>query len=79
MADTGCKNAANAIECLRAAPYANLTAAINRTPDLFSFDSLQILWAPTIDGIIIKRDPMISIQKGLFSKVRMKSGIRILG
>lgn len=71
VADIGCKEGANAIECLRTAPYDNLTAAINRTPDLFSFNSLQILWAPSIDGVVITRDPMISIQKGLISKVCM--------
>ncbi|KAF5315368.1 hypothetical protein D9619_007115 [Psilocybe cf. subviscida] len=74
VADTGCKKATNAIECLRAVPFANLTAAINRTPDLFSFKSLDIIWGPTIDGVVIKRDPLISIQKGLFSKVPIISG-----
>ncbi|KAF5315369.1 hypothetical protein D9619_007114 [Psilocybe cf. subviscida] len=74
VADTGCKKAANAIECLRAVPFANLTAAINRTPDLFSTKSLQVAWGPTIDEAVIKRDPLISIQKGLFSKVPIISG-----
>ncbi|KAF5314859.1 hypothetical protein D9619_007082 [Psilocybe cf. subviscida] len=74
VVDTGCKHATNALECLRSVPYTNLTAAINRTPDLFSFNSLQLAWEPTIDGMVIKRDPMISVQKRLFSKVPIISG-----
>jgi acetylcholinesterase len=74
VADTGCASARDAIACLRTVPFANLSAAINLTPNIFSFQSLQLTWQPTVDGVFITRNPQLSVQKGLFSKVPIITG-----
>jgi carboxylesterase type B len=55
-------------------PLANLSAAINLTPNIFSFQSLQLTWQPTIDGVFITHNPQLAIQQGLFSKVPIITG-----
>lgn len=70
VANTGCTGHSDPIACMRAVPFDNFTEAINLSPNLFSFSSLAIPWQPTIDGHVIVRDPQVSIQKGLYAKVR---------
>ncbi|KAF5315372.1 hypothetical protein D9619_007119 [Psilocybe cf. subviscida] len=74
VADTGCSRARDALACLRTVPFANLSAAINLTPNIFSFQSLQLTFEPTIDGAFITHQPQLSIQNGLFSKVPIITG-----
>ena len=37
VAETGCAGAQDTLQCLRAAPYATLKAAIDKTPGFFSY------------------------------------------
>lgn len=67
--NTGCTGNPDPIACLRGVSFDNLAAAMNRSRDIFAFASLAIAWQPTIDGVLITRDPQVSIQKGLYSKV----------
>jgi hypothetical protein len=55
------------LACLRAASLANLTAAaagvVNTNLDPFTHNA----WNPTVDGVAIPEDPLVMVQKGLFS------------
>ncbi|KDR73257.1 hypothetical protein GALMADRAFT_727490 [Galerina marginata CBS 339.88] len=74
VANTGCTGSPDAIACLRAVPFDKLSAAVNLSSSLFSFTSLALLWRPTIDGQVIVRDALESIEKGLYAKVPFITG-----
>ncbi|KAH9476605.1 Lipase 4 [Psilocybe cubensis] len=74
LANTRCTGSANPIACLRAVPFDMLGEAMNLSDSLSSFSSLIIPWQPTVDGDFIKRDPQVSIQKGLYAKVPFITG-----
>uniref|UniRef100_A0A8H7XXZ4 Carboxylic ester hydrolase n=1 Tax=Psilocybe cubensis TaxID=181762 RepID=A0A8H7XXZ4_PSICU len=74
LANTGCTGSADPIACLRAVPFDVLGDAMNLSDSLFSFASRIIPWQPTVDGDFIKRDPQVSIQKGLYAKVPFITG-----
>ena len=71
VADTKCTGSADLIACLRAVPFDKLMTAINKAPNTFSYTSVRLGWQPSVDGHFIVRDPQISLQKGLFAKVRL--------
>ncbi|KAH9475726.1 Lipase 1 [Psilocybe cubensis] len=74
VANSGCTGSPDPIACMRAVPFDQFSTAMNLSPNLFSFSSLSLAWQPTIDGDLIKRDPQISLQKGLYAKVPILSG-----
>jgi len=39
VAQTGCASASDALHCLRGVPYAQLKAAIDSTPNIFSYQA----------------------------------------
>jgi len=43
--------------------------AINNTPNVFSYSSINLAWRPTVDGVVITEDPQVSIQQGRYAKV----------
>ena len=65
---TNCTKAKDRLRCLRAAPYAKLMAAINRSPHFLSYDGLNT-WGPMIDGKVIKSSPLKLLQSGKYAKV----------
>lgn len=67
--DVGCSASSDTLECLRQAPYANLTAAIDATPGLFEYQSLNNAWLPRVDGVFITDNPQILIAEGKYAKV----------
>ena len=42
--------------------------AVNKGPTFLSFNS-QNRWQPSVDGQLIARNPLVSVQKDLFAKV----------
>lgn len=74
VADTGCTGSANPIACLRAVPFDKLSTAIDLSLNIFSFASLQLAWTPSVDGRFIVRNPLESIQKGLYARVPFITG-----
>ena len=73
VVDAGCQGSADPIACLRTLPFDKLGDAINQSPGLFSYQSLALVWGPSIDGVFIKRDPQESLLKGLYAKVFLKN------
>ncbi|KAJ7630257.1 Alpha/Beta hydrolase protein [Roridomyces roridus] len=74
VAANGCSHARDTLDCLRRVPFASLMATINNTPNLFSFQSLNIVWRPRVDGDVIVKDPLISVQEGLYSRMPFLTG-----
>ena len=68
VADTGCTGSADLIACLRTIPLDTLMTAVNNDPSFISFNS-QDRWQPSVDGHLIVRDPLVSVQEGLYAKV----------
>ncbi|KAJ4295578.1 hypothetical protein N0V90_007591 [Kalmusia sp. IMI 367209] len=60
--NTGCSDATDTLECLRALPYETLNAAINTT-------ALNSIWFPQIDGDIIARHSSQQLSDGAFVHV----------
>ncbi|KAJ7268042.1 carotenoid ester lipase precursor [Mycena rebaudengoi] len=50
VADTGCSSASDTLACLRTVPYARLKAAQDKSPFIFSYQSLVLPWLPREDG-----------------------------
>ncbi|KDR77272.1 hypothetical protein GALMADRAFT_120430 [Galerina marginata CBS 339.88] len=74
--NTGCTGSRDPISCLRAVTFQNISSAINLSPNIFSFTSLQrsSSWNPSVDGQFITRSPIESLQKGLYARVPIISG-----
>jgi acetylcholinesterase len=68
VADTGCTGSADLIACLRTVPLDTLMTTVNKDPTFLSFNS-QDRWQPSVDGHLIVRNPLVSVQKGLYAKV----------
>ncbi|CAA7262326.1 unnamed protein product [Cyclocybe aegerita] len=74
VADTNCTASTDRLKCLRDAPFDQLMAAINRTPNFLSYESLNLAWQPMVDGKLIVRDPLVSLQQGKYAKIPFISG-----
>ncbi|EDR10695.1 uncharacterized protein LACBIDRAFT_315360 [Laccaria bicolor S238N-H82] len=74
VVDAGCQGSADPIACLRTVPFDKLGDAINQSPNLFSYQSLALVWGPSKDGLFFKRDPQDSLLKGLYAKVPFVTG-----
>ncbi|KAF8154264.1 sterol esterase [Crassisporium funariophilum] len=66
---TNCSSAADALTCLRDAPFDKLMAAMNEIPSFLSFQTLDLAWVPMVDGDLIVRDPLASLLSHRFAKV----------
>jgi acetylcholinesterase len=67
VADTGCTGSADLIACLRTIPLDTLISAVNKAPTFLSFNS-RARWQPSVDGHLIVRNPLVSVQKGLYGR-----------
>lgn len=70
----GCQFNVDTLACLRTVPYTRLKAAIDTTPGIFDFQSLQLAWRPRVDGIFLTENPQATVAKGNFSRVPMLNG-----
>ncbi|KAJ7640552.1 carotenoid ester lipase precursor [Mycena rosella] len=75
VAGTNCTDSPDTLDCLRRAPFEALMAAINKTPDFFSYRSLSLVWHPRIDGDVVAEDPLVSISRGQYAKIPIMTGI----
>ncbi|KAF8516316.1 Alpha/Beta hydrolase protein [Hysterangium stoloniferum] len=66
VANAGCSGSKNTLECLKAVPLNVFQAAVNESPSIGGFMSLQacddmLAWQPRIDGEVITENPQDSI------------------
>ncbi|KAF8479383.1 carotenoid ester lipase precursor [Gautieria morchelliformis] len=74
VANTGCSGSAHVLDCLRGVSFATMQAAIDASPNIMSFMSLQLAWLPLVDGTFITRDPQDSVASGAFAKIPLVTG-----
>ncbi|KDR82548.1 hypothetical protein GALMADRAFT_134147 [Galerina marginata CBS 339.88] len=74
VADTGCSGAADTLACLRTVSFASLKSAINKSPGIFSFQSLNLAWLPRTDGVFLTDNPQISVQQGKVANIPYITG-----
>ncbi|KAI0039748.1 sterol esterase [Auriscalpium vulgare] len=72
--ETGCSKSKDTLTCLREAPYNTLLAAINNTPSVFNFTSLNLAWQPRIDGSLFTENPQKSVALGQYARVPLLAG-----
>ncbi|KAK6988852.1 carboxylic ester hydrolase [Favolaschia claudopus] len=70
---TQCTGAKDTLDCLRRVPFDSIMAAVNNTPTISSYRSVNLLWAPHIDGDVVARDAWTSINQGLYAKIPLIS------
>ncbi|KAJ7660871.1 Alpha/Beta hydrolase protein [Mycena polygramma] len=64
-----CQGARDTLDCLRHVPLEAFLSTVDKTPDLASYRSLDLVWTARVDGDIVLRTPAISVAEGEFSKV----------
>ncbi|EKM78357.1 hypothetical protein AGABI1DRAFT_75927 [Agaricus bisporus var. burnettii JB137-S8] len=72
--DTGCSSANDTLQCLRTVPFDKLKAAVDDTPNIFSFESLHLAWVPRADGVFLTDHPQRLVQKGQIARVPFITG-----
>ncbi|KAJ7791515.1 Alpha/Beta hydrolase protein [Mycena olivaceomarginata] len=74
VAQTGCSGASDTLACLRTVPFANLKAAQDATPFIFSYQSLVLTWLPRADGTFLSDNPQRLVQQGNVANVPFVTG-----
>ena len=69
VAQTNCSTESDTLSCLRQAPYEALMDAMFQTPYLNSYQSLNMTWAPLVDGDILKHTLQESLRMGKYATV----------
>ncbi|KAF5341436.1 hypothetical protein D9758_014744 [Tetrapyrgos nigripes] len=64
---TGCLGSEDTLQCLREVPYDQLKDAVNNSPNIFSYQSLNLAWLPRADGVFLSDNP-----QNWFNKARLQ-------
>ncbi|KAK6981574.1 carboxylic ester hydrolase [Favolaschia claudopus] len=73
---TGCHATDDTLQCLRHLPLDTLMAAVNTTANFFSYEALNLVWRPRVDGVVVKSDPWVAIARGEYgSKIPIMAGM----
>ncbi|KIM40906.1 hypothetical protein M413DRAFT_155653 [Hebeloma cylindrosporum] len=75
LKETGCaKPGIDTLNCLRILDYPILKAAVDKSPSVSDYTSLNLAWVPRADGEFLKDNPQRMTQRGLVAKVPFVSG-----
>ncbi|KDQ62130.1 hypothetical protein JAAARDRAFT_203342 [Jaapia argillacea MUCL 33604] len=74
VSETGCSGASDTLQCLRQVPYAQLMAAVDQSPGIFSYQSLVLAWVPRVDGVFLTDTPQNLVLQGSVANVSIVSG-----
>ncbi|KAF9255338.1 carotenoid ester lipase precursor [Marasmius fiardii PR-910] len=74
VSETGCSSSADSLACLRGVPYETLKDAINRTPNIFSYQSLHLTWVPRVDGDFLTDSPLRLALQGKVANIPFVAG-----
>ena len=69
VAQTNCSGANDTLSCLRQVPYEEIMNAMEHTSYLNSYQSLNMTWAPLVDGVILKHTLRESLSIGKYARV----------
>ncbi|KAJ7841222.1 Alpha/Beta hydrolase protein [Mycena olivaceomarginata] len=56
VAANNCRADTETLSCLRRVPLDSFMATVNRTADIFSYQSLALVWQPYVDGDVVAHD-----------------------
>ncbi|KAG7088892.1 hypothetical protein E1B28_012837 [Marasmius oreades] len=70
---TGCAGSSDTLACLRTVPYKRLKAAINDSPHILSYQSLNLAWLPRADGVFLSDTPQKLVQQGKVAQIPIVS------
>lgn len=74
VSQVGCSSAADTLACLRTVSWASLSAAINSTPMIFAYQSLQLAWLPRVDGVFLTAPPFQLVSSGSVANIPFVTG-----
>ncbi|TFK60177.1 carotenoid ester lipase precursor [Pluteus cervinus] len=74
VSQTGCGGTADTLECLRTVPYSTLKAVVNKSPGIFSYQSLNLAWMPRVDGVFLAENPQVLVQQGKVANIPFVTG-----
>jgi acetylcholinesterase len=66
---TSCARSSDTLACLRTVPFQDLLDAVNQTPNIWGFPSLQLAYQPRTDGVFLKKNAQALLSSGQFAKV----------
>ncbi|KIM54024.1 hypothetical protein SCLCIDRAFT_1222315 [Scleroderma citrinum Foug A] len=69
VAQTNCSATNDTLSCLRQAPYEAIMNAMEHTTYLNSYQSLNMTWAPLVDGVILKHTLRESLSMDKYARV----------
>ncbi|TFK48803.1 carotenoid ester lipase precursor [Heliocybe sulcata] len=74
VATTGCSGASDTLECLRQVSEDSLQAAVDATPNIFSYQSLNLAWLPRVDGVFLADTPQNLVLEGSVANIPFVTG-----
>ncbi|KAF8318770.1 alpha/beta-hydrolase [Clavulina sp. PMI_390] len=74
VSSVGCSSASDTLACLRTVSYATIKAAINKTPSIFAYQSLDLAWLPRVDGVFLTDAPFNLVANGVVANVPFVNG-----
>ncbi|KAF4610949.1 hypothetical protein D9613_006564 [Agrocybe pediades] len=75
VARTGCASSTKKLECLRKVPLDALRAAVDGSPDIFSYSGGAITWLPVVDGKFVQDSPYQLVLDGKVAKIPIVTGV----
>ncbi|KAJ7342923.1 Alpha/Beta hydrolase protein [Mycena albidolilacea] len=74
VAANNCCASKETLSCLRRVPFDSFVATVNRTTDIFSYQSSALVWQPYVDSDVIVCDPLVLVAEGLYAKISLMTG-----
>ncbi|KAJ7719235.1 Alpha/Beta hydrolase protein [Mycena maculata] len=74
VAANNCTLSEGTLNCLRKVPLDAFWATVYNTANFFSYRSVSFVWGPRVDGDVIVNNPLVSVSRGLYSKVPFLTG-----
>ncbi|KAF5376939.1 hypothetical protein D9615_007293 [Tricholomella constricta] len=74
VSQTGCAGSSDTLACLRTVPYKTLKAAVDRSPGIFDYQSLNLAWLPRADGTFLTDNPQKLVQEGKVANIPFITG-----
>lgn len=74
VSEVGCSGASDTLQCLREAPWGALVDAANKTPGVFTPQSLNFEWQPRVDGVFLSDNPQTLVARGSVARIPFVNG-----
>ncbi|KAF5331454.1 hypothetical protein D9758_016341 [Tetrapyrgos nigripes] len=71
---TGCSESDDTLQCLREVSDDKLKNAVDNSPSIVSYQSLNLAWLPRVDGVLLTDAPQKLVQQAKVAKIPIVSG-----